>query len=166
MAQQPGEAREPSQQQNQNAQPGQRGQRANELANLFNQAGPGTSTRAREGDAGEPSPLTGDEYSGWSQRLSNVEEMVDRPELRNQIAQARDRARAARSEFKRHAKPPQWDLVQKDILKPLLEIRERLADELSRRESKDSLAPIDRDPVPGKYSDLVKRYYEKLGQGQ
>jgi hypothetical protein len=92
--------------------------------------------------------------------------MVDRPELRNQIAQARDRARAQRSEFKRHAKPPQWDLVQKDILKPLLEIRERLADELSRRESKDSLAPIDRDPVPGKYSDLVKRYYEKLGQGQ
>ena len=92
--------------------------------------------------------------------------MVDKPELRNQVAQARDRARAARAEFKRHAKPPQWDLVQKDILKPLLEIRERLADELSRRESKDSLAPIDRDPVPGKYSDLVKRYYEKLGQGQ
>lgn len=120
----------------------------------------------REGDGGESSPLTGDEYGEWSQRLSNVEEMVDRPELRNQIAQARDRARAQRSEFKRHAKPPQWDLVQKDILKPLLEIRERLADELSRRESKDSLAPIDRDPVPGKYSDLVKRYYEKLGQGQ
>jgi hypothetical protein len=165
-AQQPGEAQEPSQQQNQNAQPGQRGQRANELANLFNQAGPGTSTRAREGDGGESSPLTGDEYGEWSQRLSNVEEMVDRPELRNQIAQARDRARTQRSEFKRHAKPPQWDLVQKDILKPLLEIRERLADELSRRESKDSLAPIDRDPVPGKYSDLVKRYYEKLGQGQ
>jgi hypothetical protein len=165
-AQQPGEAQEPSQQPNQNAQPGQRGQRANELANLFNQAGPGTSTRTREGDGGESSPLTGDEYGEWSQRLSNVEEMVDRPELRNQIAQARDRARAQRSEFKRHAKPPQWDLVQKDILKPLLEIRERLADELSRRESKDSLAPIDRDPVPGKYSDLVKRYYEKLGQGQ
>jgi hypothetical protein len=165
-AQQPGEAQEPSQQPNQNPQPGQRGQRANELANLFNQAGPGTSTRAREGDGGESSPLTGDEYGEWSQRLSNVEEMVDRPELRNQIAQARDRARAQRSEFKRHAKPPQWDLVQKDILKPLLEIRERLADELSRRESKDSLAPIDRDPVPGKYSDLVKRYYEKLGQGQ
>ena len=46
------------------------------------------------------------------------------------------------------------------------ESRERLADELSRRDSKDSLAPIDRDPVPNKYSDLVKRYYEKLGTGQ
>ena len=110
--------------------------------------------------------MTGDEYSVWSQRLSNVEEMVDRPELRNQIAQARDRARAARTEYKRHAKPPQWDLVNSGILKPLLEVRERVADELSRRESSDSLAPIDRDPVPNKYSDLVKRYYEKLGSGQ
>jgi hypothetical protein len=57
-------------------------------------------------------------------------------------------------------------MVQKDILKPLVEVRERLADELSRRESKDSLAPIDRDPVPNRFSDLVRRYYENLGTGQ
>jgi len=128
------------------------------------QVGVGTA-RGDSADS-EGSPLTGDEFTSWSQRLSNVEELVDRPELRNQIAQARDRARATRGEFKRGAKPPQWDLVQKDILKPLLEVRERVADELSRRESNDSLAPIDRDPVPNRYSDLVKRYYEKLGNGQ
>lgn len=98
--------------------------------------------------------------------MSNVEEMLDRPEMRNQVAQARDRARATRSEFKRQNKPPRWDMVQKDILKPLLEVRERVADELSRRDSSDSLAPIDRDPVPSKYSELVKKYYEKLGTGQ
>ena len=130
---------------------------------MFTQSG-GASTRS-ETDR-EASPLTGDDYTNWAQRLSNVEELVDKPELRNQIAQARDRARAARTDFKRNAKPPQWGAVGTDILKPLLEVRERLADELSRRESKDSLAPIDRDPVPGKYTDLVKRYYEKLGQGQ
>jgi hypothetical protein len=45
-------------------------------------------------------------------------------------------------------------------------VRERIADELSRRDSNESLAPIDRDPVPNKYSDLVKRYYETLGNGQ
>jgi hypothetical protein len=163
-AQNPGEAQQPSDRQNNNPQRGQRGNRPNQLANLFNQAGAGTRTADRADS--EPSPLTGDEYTGWSQRLSNVEEMVDRPELRNRVAQARDRARAARTEFKRHAKPPQWDLVNADILKPLLEVRERIADELSRRESNDSLAPIDRDPVPNKYSDLVKRYYEKLGNGQ
>jgi hypothetical protein len=92
--------------------------------------------------------------------------MVDRPALRNQIAQARDRARAARAEFKRHSKNPQWDLVQMQILGPLIEVRDRVADELSRRDSNDSLAPIDRDPVPGKYGDLVRRYYETLGGSQ
>ena len=108
----------------------------------------------------------GGEFAEWSQRLSNVEELVDKPQLRNQLEQVRDRARAVRSEYKRVNKTPQWDLVQKDILKPLLEVRDRLADELSRRDSNDSLAPLDRDPVPGRYSDLVRRYYEKLGQGQ
>jgi len=98
--------------------------------------------------------------------LSNVEEMVDKPQLRNQLAQVRDRARAVRTEFKRHNKPPQWDMVQKDIFKPLVEVRERVADELSRRESNDSLAPIDRDPVPNRFTDLVRRYYENLGTGQ
>jgi hypothetical protein len=98
--------------------------------------------------------------------LSNVEEMVDRPALRNELAQARDRARAARSEFKRHSKEPRWDLVQMQVLGPLLEVRDRLSDELSRRDSDQSLAPIDRDPVPGKYGELVRRYYETLGGSQ
>jgi hypothetical protein len=48
----------------------------------------------------------------------------------------------------------------------MVEVRERVADELSRRESSDSLAPIDRDPVPGKYGELVRRYYENLGGAQ
>ena len=131
---------------------------------MFNQ--PGAGPRTQDRDNGRAGPLTGDEFSTWSQRLSNVEELVDKPDLRNQLAQVRDRARATRSEFKKGAKPPQWDLVKQDILKPLLEVRERIADELSRRDSNESLAPIDRDPVPSKYSDLVKRYYETLGNGQ
>jgi hypothetical protein len=96
--------------------------------------------------------------------LSNVEELVDQDAWRNQIAQVRDRARAARSEYKRYGKKPQWDLVNTQILKPLYEVRNRIADELSRRESNESLAPIDRDPVPSQFSDLVRRYYETLGK--
>jgi hypothetical protein len=68
-----------------------------------------------------------------------------------------------RSEFKRHSKLPQWPLVRAEIAGPLNEVRNRVAEELARREKSDSLVPIDRDPVPGKYSDLVRRYYEKLG---
>ena len=68
-----------------------------------------------------------------------------------------------RSDFKKHSKNPQWPLVKSQIATPLAELRNRVSEELARREKSDSLVPIDRDPVPGKYSDLVRRYYEKLG---
>jgi hypothetical protein len=116
-----------------------------------------------EGNDESTGPLTGQNYSDWSDRLRDVEEMIDVTELRNEVARVRDRARAMRSEFKRHSKLPQWPLVRAEIAGPLNEVRNRVAEELARREKSDSLVPIDRDPVPGKYSDLVRRYYEKLG---
>jgi hypothetical protein len=115
------------------------------------------------GRAGQAGPLTGENFSNWSDRLRDVEEMIDVPELRNEVARVRDRARAVRSEYKRHSKNPQWPLVKSQISGPLVEVRNRVAEELARREKSDSLVPIDRDPVPGKYSDLVRRYYERLG---
>lgn len=99
----------------------------------------------------------------WSERLRDVEEMIDTPELRNEVARVRERAREMRNELKRHSKNPQWPIVKSQIATPLAELRNRVAEELARREKSDSLVPIDRDPVPGKYSDLVRRYYEKLG---
>jgi hypothetical protein len=54
--------------------------------------------------------------------------------------------------------------VELQIMKPLVEVRNRVAEELARRDSKDSLAPIDRDPVPNRYSESVRRYYEELGK--
>lgn len=107
--------------------------------------------------------MTGQEYTNWSDRMRDVEEMLDTPELRNEATRLRQRMRETREQFKRHGKNPQWDLVQTQIGTPLAELRNRVAEELARREKSDSLVPIDRDPVPGKYSDLVRRYYEKLG---
>jgi hypothetical protein len=69
------------------------------------------------------------------------------------------------SEFRRHSKEPEWDLMEIKILQPLDEIRRQVAEELAKRESDKALVPIDRDPVPGKYRDLVRRYYERLGKG-
>jgi len=89
--------------------------------------------------------------------------MIDLPDVRNELARVRDRARALRTEFKRHSKEPQWPLVRAQIAAPLAEVRQRLSEELARRDSSDALAPIDRDPVPTKFSELVRRYYEKLG---
>ena len=115
------------------------------------------------GDADEPRPLTGQDYSQWAERLRDVEEMVDLPELRNQIANIRERAKEMRSDYKRHGKEPQWPLVKSQISDPMAEVHSRISEELARRESKEALVPIDRDPVPNKFSELVRRYYEKLG---
>jgi hypothetical protein len=53
-----------------------------------------------------------------------------------------------------------------EIAGPLVELRTRVSEELARRESKEALVPIDRDPVPTRYSELVRRYYEELGKSE
>lgn len=111
-------------------------------------------------------PITGAEYTQWTDRLRDVEEMLDVPELRAEAARIRDRMRNVRQDLKRHAKEPQWDLVKMNISAPLVELRTRVAEELARRQSKEALVPIDRDPVPTRYSELVRRYYEELGKSE
>lgn len=110
-------------------------------------------------------PLTGEDFLDWSDRLRDVEEMVDDPELRAEAARIRERARAMRAEFRRHSAEPQWDLVRMQVAEPLVELRDRVAEELLRRASKQALVPLDRDPVPPKYSERTRRYYERLGAG-
>jgi hypothetical protein len=90
--------------------------------------------------------------------------MIDQTDLRNEIATARDRAGVMRREFKQDRKKPDWAVVQLQVIQPLTEVRDRLAEELIRRQSREALVPIDRDPVPNRYSDLVRRYYEELGK--
>ena len=92
--------------------------------------------------------------------------MLDQPDLRGEVSRVRERARAMRAELKRHGKNPQWSIVRSQIADPLMELRDRVAEELARREKPDSLVPIDRDPVPTRFNDLVRRYYEKLGSGE
>jgi hypothetical protein len=125
----------------------------------------------RGGDTGgggedRSGPLTGERFVEWSDRLRKVEEMLDDPGLRTEVARVRELAKGVRSEFKRHSLPPNWDMVNTKISAPLAELRNRVTEELARRESKENLVPIDRDPVPGKYADRVRRYYEELGRSQ
>ncbi len=109
-------------------------------------------------------PIFGDDYGPWTDRLRDVEEMIDRADLRTDIARVRERAREIRSEARKEGKKPDWAVVKLQIAGPLAEIRNRVSEELARRESnKDALVPIDRDPVPNKFSELVRRYYEQLG---
>jgi hypothetical protein len=110
-------------------------------------------------------PFTGRDFRQWSDRLRDVEEMLTERELRDDAARVRDRARAIRAEFKRHGKEPQWDLVQQQITNPLTELRKHLSDKLAQLQSDEALVPIDRDPVPSRFAELVRRYYENLGGG-
>ncbi len=115
---------------------------------------------------GPGGPITGEGFRQWSDRLRDVEELLDNPELRGEAARIRDRARGAREEFKRHAKVPDWTQLQTLVADPIRELRNRIAEEVRRRESPDSLVPIDRDPVPPQYAEAVRRYYERLGSGR
>ena len=111
-------------------------------------------------------PITGGHHREWTDRLRDVEEAVDRPEVREQVAQIREDIRKLNTEFRRNSKEPEWDLVEKKILQPLDEVRRTLAEELAKSESDRALVPIDRDPVPSRFSDLVEKYYERLGEGK
>ena len=169
-------AEQPGQNPGQNGQQGgaNRGQRAQGNRNQTdgNQGGrfdPGRWTQNEQGGpdgGGEGGPIYGGEFREWSERLGQVEELMDQSQLRTEAGRIRDRARALRAEFKRHANEPQWDLVRNQVYGPLTELRNRVAEELARVQSTESLVPIDRDPVPNKFSDLVRRYYEKLGDSQ
>src|SRR5439155_23558975 len=74
-------------------------------------------------------PITGESYGPWSDRLRDVEEMIEFPELRNRVAVARDRARLLRQEYKRDHKKPDWAVVRLQILNPLSEVRDLISDE-------------------------------------
>lgn len=92
--------------------------------------------------------------------------MIDDPGMRTEVARIRELAKGVRVEFKRRSVLPNWEMVKMKIGTPLLELRNRLTEELARRESKESLVPIDRDPVPTKYAERVRRYYEELGRSR
>ncbi len=111
-------------------------------------------------------PLTGADFRDWSDRLRDVEEMVNDPELRAEAARIRERARGIRVEMKRHSLTPQWDVIRRQVAEPLLSLRDRVSDEVVRRASKQAVVPLDRDPVPPQYSERTRAYYERLGTGR
>jgi hypothetical protein len=131
---------------------------------------PHTSHQSYPSHQSDPSdqsaPIAGGGFLDWSDRLRDVEEMVDDPQLRGQAARVRDRARGFRIDLKRHSKPPNWDLVRLEVFEPLSQLRQRVWEELLKRTSAKMIVPLDRDPVPPRYDDQVRRYYERLGSGQ
>jgi hypothetical protein len=95
-----------------------------------------------------------------------VEEGLENQELRNQAAGVIENVRQIRIDNRRNDMPPQSDVVELKVRQPLAELRDRVSEELAKRESANPLAPLDRDPVPHRYRELVRRDYSELGGGK
>jgi hypothetical protein len=123
----------------------------------------GRSPGGQTPGAGGEAPITGEGYHAFSDRLRDVTELLADPALRGDAARVLERARAMRAEFKRHSEGPRWELFEAEVVRPLAELRDKVGDELRRlAPEQDRLAPIDRDPVPARFTDLVRRYYKSL----
>jgi hypothetical protein len=125
--------------------------------------GGGASGAGLNRGVGNYGPLAGNDYVQWTDGLRDVEEMVDLPDVSSEIARIRDQARALHFQL-RDGQRPDWAVITTQISTPLAEVRARVDEELLKRQSKDALVPLDRDPVPPKYSEQVRRYYEQLGK--
>jgi hypothetical protein len=132
------------------------------LSQLARQLGGG----AYNGGGGPGGPITGGDYVDWSDRLRDVEQVLDSPDLRYQLATVRERASALRQQFRQSGRPPNEKVVREQLVTPMTQVRVWLQQELARQENANSLVPLDRDPVPDNYSELVRKYYEKLGSAQ
>lgn len=129
-----------------------------QLVDGFNSSGPGPR--------GPGGPITGEGFRQWTDRMRDVEELIEDADLRAEAARIRDRVRGTREDYKRHSKVPDWSKLRDLVANPMNELRKRIAEEVRRRESPDALVPIDRDPVPPQFAEGVRRYYERLGSGQ
>jgi hypothetical protein len=117
-------------------------------------------------DAAAGGPITGNNYVNWADRMREVEQVLDSADLRNQLATVRERVGVFRGYYREYGHPPQTEVVRTQILVPMTQVRVWLQQEIARLEDANSLVPLDRDPVPENFSELVRRYYEKLGSGQ
>jgi hypothetical protein len=126
---------------------------------------PGPGGPDQWGGTGPRGPFTDERYREWSDRLRDVEDMLPQRDLRDELARVWDQAQAIRAEFKRHGKEPQWDLLRTQVIDPLTELRQRVSERLAQLQSDEAIVPIDRDPVPDRFTELVRTYFENLGQG-
>ncbi len=122
---------------------------------------------SQEQSASQERPLTGDAFRQFNETLRDVGQLLEGTEDRALAEGIRQSARQMRSDFKRHSKEPQAELVDKLIATPLDELIDRVGMELLRkRAGETAIVPLDNDPVPPGYDRAVQVYYENLGAGR
>jgi hypothetical protein len=157
----PSEQSNPSDQANQQPsnQSGQPSNQANQRPN--NQTNLSNAIEQMEG------PITGDAFREFNQTLRDVERLLEDRDDQAIASDVRQAARQMRSEYRRHSKEPNQELVEKMIVTPLEELIDRVGLELHRkRAGKNAIVPLDNDPVPPGFDRAVQIYYENLGTGR
>jgi hypothetical protein len=99
----------------------------------------------------------------WLGQLDRVEALLERPHLRAAVARVQQSAEQLRADMKRNATKPSPKAIEDGLLTPLAQLRDAITAELARKAGRDSEGPVDRDPVPRKFEESVRRYYEALG---
>jgi hypothetical protein len=160
-----GESPEAADGSQQSSDGGDGGGGGNRLRDLVQQLGVNNGGAHGPG-GGLGGPITGNDFVNWSDRMRDVEQVLESPELRNQLAAARERLAGFRAEYRARRTRPDPNNLQTKVLGPMTEVRVRLQEDLARLQDSHSLVPLDHDPVPDNYTDLVRKYYEKLGGGQ
>ncbi len=102
----------------------------------------------------------------WLSTLDRVEALLERPQLRVAVARAQQAGEQLRADMKRSATKPSQKEVEDRLLSPLAQIRDAINAELARVEGKQTDTPVDRDPVPRRFEEPVRKYYEALGGGR
>ena len=131
--------------------------------------GPGNTGGGGPDTGNQParSPQTPDEaMRNWVEQLSDIQDILDDPEMRDSAGRVKDDVKDLIRDLKRDSKAPNQDTIKNYVLNPLGELNTRVEEELARLgDDNEKLVPIDKDPVPEAYSELVQKYYEELGKG-
>ncbi|WAC18721.1 hypothetical protein OVA24_15945 [Luteolibacter sp. SL250] len=122
----------------------------------------GGATRDGFGTSG--GVITSESFREWSDRLHDIGAVIEDPQARSAVARAVKTSRDLRRDFKRHSKEPGEAEVRAGVVEPLTEAVRALDARLRELNKENPLAPIGRDPVPDRYSEVVRRYFEELGK--
>ncbi|MDH7598059.1 MAG: hypothetical protein QHH07_00290 [Sedimentisphaerales bacterium] len=119
----------------------------------------------RQIEDGQMDPNNPQSIQAWLEALRQTELLLQQQDLRDMAAAITQAVTVAAREQGRHGNAPQWDLFSAQIRMQLVQLRTQVGYELARAQGGQELAPIDRDPVPSRYAELVRRYFENLSEG-
>ena len=97
--------------------------------------------------------------------LRNIEDMLQTPEMRQQAAVIRERMRQIMQNKKRFSKKPHAEEINDKLYTPILQLKDKVKEELARLNDTKNKIRVDRDPVRAKYQKQVRTYFERLGRG-